>query len=156
MELDKGPEFDLSRRSTQEFILDLARQGRLDYVHLGLPCTVWSMARRNLKNFRRARAKERLGIEFALFGGVLCHILERRGRKWSIENPLGSRLWDFAPNLALRDRPGVCEITLDMCQFSSADRPFKQPSRILTNLPDLHLLRKHCRGGHAHLNLIGG
>ncbi|CAE8600432.1 unnamed protein product, partial [Polarella glacialis] len=72
-EILNGVQFDLTRHSTQEALLRLLRTGRVWYVHMGTPCTVWSRARHGLTNMARARAKETVGVELALFSAfTLC------------------------------------------------------------------------------------
>ncbi|CAE8674891.1 unnamed protein product [Polarella glacialis] len=66
-EILNGVQFDLTRHSAQEALLRLLRTGRVWYVHMGTPCTVWSRARHGLTNMARARAKETVGVELALF-----------------------------------------------------------------------------------------
>ncbi|CAK0831794.1 unnamed protein product [Prorocentrum cordatum] len=153
VDIRDGWEFDLSRRSTQEYILRLAREGRLIYVHLGTPCQVWSIARRGIRNHVRARARERLGIEFALFTATLCHILSRRGCYWSVENPRTSRLWSFDPIARLHGLADVVEVNFDMSMYGTA---YRKPTRILTNLRALQSLGDRPRIRHKHSVLLHG
>ena len=44
-----GQHHDLRRRGTQLVILGMIRSGRIRYVHLGTPCTVFSRARHFIK-----------------------------------------------------------------------------------------------------------
>ena len=152
VDIKDGREFDLSRRSTQEFILGRAREGRLVYVHLGTPCQIWSIARRGIRNHVRARARERLGVEFAL-SASLCHILSRRGCYWSVENPRTSRLWNFDPIARLRGLANVVEVNFDMSMYGTA---YRKPIRILTNLEALQSLGDQPRIRHKHSVLLHG
>ena len=67
VELKKGEHFDLCRPELQALVLQLIREGFLYYVHLGTPCTIWSRARRGIRNWARAEQKERIGLQLALF-----------------------------------------------------------------------------------------
>ena len=94
-EIPSGPTFDLSRGGTQSAILQLIRTGRAWAVHLGTACSVWSIARKGVKNIPKAKAKGRLGVEFALFTTALVRECQRCRVKWSIGNPRISLLWSF-------------------------------------------------------------
>eukprot|EP00973_Karenia_brevis_P000823 114187-Karenia_brevis.AAC.1 len=61
------PCMDLTRPPVQALILDLIASGAVWYVPMGTPCTVWSSARHNITNEKRARYKERVGVSLALF-----------------------------------------------------------------------------------------
>ena len=74
IELLHGTEHDLTRRSTQEFIIDLILAGKIWYVHFWTPCTVWSRARHNIVNLQRAYQRELVGIGFAIFTPHVCEL----------------------------------------------------------------------------------
>lgn len=78
IEVSKGAKFDLLRREVQGVILRLINEGIITYVHLGTPCTVFSRARHNLKNFRKARLKEQQGVALALFTARVVLALRQR------------------------------------------------------------------------------
>ncbi len=66
-EVENGEEFNLLDPKVQTFVGGLRRSGQVWYVHFGTPCCIWSRARRNIKNFRKARRqKERHGVACAL------------------------------------------------------------------------------------------
>ena len=67
VEIQNNNNFDLRRRRTQAVILEVIRSNKVWYVHLGTPCTIWSQARRGIRDFVKAREKERIGIELAIF-----------------------------------------------------------------------------------------
>ena len=77
IELAHGPQFDLTRRTTQLYLMSLIRSGRVWYVHMGVPCTVWSQCRRNVQNFKRARAKELISTALTLF---VCEVVREASR----------------------------------------------------------------------------
>ena len=70
-EILRGAAFDLTRRTTQQLALGLIRSGWVAYVHLGTPCTVWSVARRGITNWVKARKKEEVSVALTLFS-VAC------------------------------------------------------------------------------------
>ena len=53
-DIKNGPQYDLTRRSTQQWVLSLIRSGRVWAIHLGTPCTIWSVARRGVRNLQKA------------------------------------------------------------------------------------------------------
>lgn len=146
------PSHDLSRAATQRLILSLARSGVLTYVHIGVPCTVWSQARRGIKDQRRARAQERLGLDLAVFCASLCGILSRRGRSWSIKHLSSSALWSFSPIGALAGLPHVRSVSWDMCAYGA---PHRKPTQLLTNVPELESLSATCSRSHFYRRLQG-
>ena len=121
-------------------------------VHLGTPCSTWSIARRNIKDFGRARARDFLGVGFALFSQRVIHECLRVGACWSLENPQSSRLWRFPPISALRGTTNFKEIIFDHCRYG---RSYKKPTAIWTNTPALEDLGGRCLGGHFHVHLQG-
>ena len=90
-----GAEFDLSHRRTQLAVLSLIRAGVVGFVHLGTPCTVWSIARRGIKDWVKARKKEEVSIALTLFTVEVYRECVRCGVPRSIENPLSSKIWEF-------------------------------------------------------------
>ena len=148
----RGVEFDLTRRSTQSEILRWVRSGLVWFVHIACPCTIWSVARRGIRNFVKARAKEEVGIGLALFAVELIREATRAGVGWSLENPKSSKLWSFPPVSALGSLPGTCVIDCDFCRFGSAH---KKPTRLLTNRHALVGLSKLCLRNHSHVELSG-
>ena len=141
IEIGNGAVFDVSRRSTQRVLLDMARAGLFAYVHLGTPCTVWSIARKGLTNQPRARSREQLGIEFVFFSSVMCQIQSQQGSFWSIENPQSSRLWKFEPIVRLRALPKAHFVVWDMCAYRESH---KKPAALLTNVSALDPLGQRC------------
>ena len=77
VELKDGALFDLRRRSIQETVLSWIRSGRVAFVRLGTPCTVFSRARHWIKHRQRAAEKERVGLEMALFTAEVIQTCRR-------------------------------------------------------------------------------
>ena len=92
-EITDGAQFDLTRRSTQQVVLSWIRAGRVEYVHMGVPCTVWSIARRGIKNWARALQKQEIPMALTLFMVRVYRECVRSGVPVSVENPLSSKLW---------------------------------------------------------------
>jgi len=97
IDICNGPLHDVSRKTTQQYLIGLICSGFIWCVHLGTPCTIWSRARHAIKQHEIARAKEQLGIRFALFSSILIRKLLDRNKYFTLENPWGSLLWRFEP-----------------------------------------------------------
>lgn len=148
-----GPHHDISRVSTQNFLLQLVSAGLLWYIHLGTPCTIWSRARHHIKNVARAAAKEILGVQLATFSARMIRMALDFGVLFTLENPWGSLLWKFGPIADLLRDSRICFVVLDACMFGSLHR---KSTGILTNIPELLALSQRCDGSHKHVVLRGG
>ena len=144
-----GSHHDLRRRETQLVILHWLKSGWVVYCHLGTPCTVFSKARHNIRHLERARQKERVGIELALFTAEVISVCRQHKILWSLENPRNSRLFGLIGLSQELYQPGVFVIDCDYCMFGE---PFKKPTRIFTNVAVLRRLgRKCCHSRHSEV-----
>ena len=148
-----GPDHDISRVSTQTFLLRLVASGLLWYLHLGTPCTIWSRARHQIRNFRRAAAKERLGVQLATFSARIIRMAIEYKVLFTLENPWGSLLWKFGPIADLLKDSRVYLVVFDTCMFGSSHR---KSTAILTNMPSMLKLGRRCDRCHRHVALRGG
>ena len=152
VDLSKGKEFDLTLPSVQKYIFSLIRSRAVWWVHLGTPCTVFSRARHNIKNYIKARKKEAIGVACALFSALLIKECFRYNVYFSLDNPLGSRLWEFEPiQEILKDRR-VFFARFSMCAYGAM---YKKPTGLLTNCRHFLDLHRDCPRGHKHLPLRG-
>jgi hypothetical protein len=110
------------------------------------------VARRNIKNKEKARAKELLGVSFAMFTRRVVMECDRCGVLWSIENPKSSRLWRFPPIRDLRGLRGYQEIHFDSCMY---DTPWRKATTIWTNASELQRLAIRCCHSSHPLRLRG-
>lgn len=138
-EVSKGTEFDLLDPLVQQVIVSWMKQGRIWMIHLGTPCTVWSRARHNVKNWRRARDKEAKGVACAIFTAVVVRLALSLGIKFTLENPQSSRLWNFEPIAQIFTDKRVHFFTFHMCAYGT---PHKKGTSILTNVAELTTLVK--------------
>ena len=141
VEVKLGAHFDMRRRSSQITVLAWVRSGRIAYVHLGTPCTVFSRARHNISNFERAKEKERVGLELALFTTEIILTCIKCGVGWSLENPRNNRLFELPVLSTLLQHRGVYRICLDFCRYGE---PYKKPTTIYTNVDGLQNLEMLC------------
>ena len=147
IEILKCANYDVSQRPVQELILKWIRQGKVWGLHLGTPCTIWSIARTRVANSAKNRKKERLGRMFAAFTVQVCELCAKVGIPWSIENPKTSKIWN-GPLLRLHSIPGAAEVFYDSCMYGSQ---FKKPTKLLTTFSSLSLLARQCDGRHEHV-----
>ena len=152
LEISKGQEFDLLNPHVQQVITSWMKQGRIWMIHLGTPCTVWSRARHNLKNWQKARDKEAKGVACAIFTAVVIRLALALGIKFTLENPQSSRLWKFGPIAQIFSDRRVYFYTFHMCAFGA---PHKKGTSVLTNIEELYSLEKRCSGKHKHEQLRG-
>lgn len=147
-----GVEFDLTRPSTQSLLLALLERGLVWYIHFGLPGACWSRARKGIKNHVRARAREKVSLELTMFTIAACRIQYRMGWFFSIENPRGSRVWEFPPLVDLFGLHQVQFIHWSMCSYGSI---YKQDTSLLTNMASLRALARACTKNHHHASQCG-
>ncbi len=147
-----GDIYNLLDPGVQDFIMGLLISGNVWWVHLGTPCTVWSRARHNIKNLKRARQKERQGVAFALFTCRVIRECLKRNIAFTLENPKSSRLWQFSPLAELMKDRRVGLLEWDMCQFGEN---YKKSTCMLTNELGFQGLAVRCQGGHKHEHLQG-
>ena len=121
-------------------------------LHLGTPCTVFSIARHGITNTARARERERIGCELAFFTAELCRTATSLGIKRSIENPTTSRLWEFPAIRDLQCLPGVQFVNTVMCHFGA---PYKKPTSLMTNILELRGLEAICEHRRHEVVLKG-
>jgi len=152
VDIGKGALFDLTRTSIQKVIIDMLVAMRFWYIHLGTPCTIWSRARHHIRNEKRARDRELVGVQLAIFSARLIRKALALGVKFSLENPWSSRLWSFKPIQDLIRDPRCFLVVFDSCVYGTGH---KKPTAILTNIEQLHGLGRRCDGSHHHIPLRG-
>ena len=114
-----GPQYDLTRTSTQNFLAWLVGSGIFSYIHFGTPCTAFSIARKGIRNMQAARHKEKIACELAFVTAKLVDICNAVGTLWSIENPCSSMLWDLFPIRLLFQRSDVFVVDFPMCAYGA-------------------------------------
>ncbi len=152
MEIKSGVHFDLRRRSTQLTVIAWVKSGLIAAIHLGTPCTVFSRARHGIKHMERAREKERVGVELALFTSEIIQTCNRYGVKWSLENPRHSRLFEVPTLTPLLFNPKVHRVDLDFCRYGER---YKKPTSIFTNIPEMQGLASKCNHRSHAVTLRG-
>lgn len=153
IDISNGPDHDMSRASTQDFVISHILATRFSYIHFGTPCTVWSCARRNVADSVKNREKERNGVALAVFTARAIQACSEAGVRWSLENPATSRLWQFPVIASLSQLPNSRYVRFDMCRFGT---PYRKPTLILTDVGPIARLVKTCCHAHRHQRLAGG
>lgn len=136
-----GTHCDLRRRSTQEVVLSWLDRQLIGFVHLGTPCTIWSQARRSVKDSPATRAKEESGLELALFS---CEVIRRcikLGIPYVLENPRSSKLFLFPPLVHSVACGSFHFVDFAMCQYGEQ---FQKNTRLVTSVGWLNPLAKKC------------
>ena len=133
-------------------MLQLIQKGLIWYIHAGVPCTVWSIARKGITQHDKARAREAVAVELTMFCVAVFRAMSRIGRFWSMENPATSKIFQLRPVVELFGLPNVQLFTWDMCAWGE---PHKKPTSLLTNMPALSTLAQRCSGDHKQVILSG-
>lgn len=141
IEIKAGGHFDMRRRSTQRVVLAWLRSGRVSWVHLGTPCTVFSRARRFIRHKQRAEEKERVGVELALFTAEVIMTCNRYSVTWSLENPRSSRLFQMPFLGTLLSSKDSHVVDIDLCRYG---QDFKKPTRVFSSCSLITLLGRTC------------
>jgi hypothetical protein len=154
---------DMLNPALQGLILALVVSRSLKYVHLGIPCNTFSMARwPKLRSQTHPRGKPGLSPEDQAeityanrLTDFLCsvgHCAADAGVGVSIENPHNSMLWSYDQIVDL-----VGGRTCDMNVFHSCQYGVKwlKPTRVMCFNIALPGLNKLCDGQHQHEKLSG-
>ena len=136
-----GKHADLRRRSTQELVIHWIKMSKIGFIHLGIPSSIWSQARRNVKQFHSAKCREEVGVELALFAAEVIRVCNLYHVGYAIENPRYSRLFKFEPIVhAIASGPNFV-VDFDLCQYGA---PYKKSTRIITSVKWLNALGCKC------------
>lgn len=152
IDVKKGHKYDLTRKRVQDKVIEMLLTGQVGYVHMGTPCTVFSRARRGFTNHQKARHKECIGCELAFFSAEIARLCSKLNIFWSIENPRSSRLWEFPAIEELHSLGEVQFVEFTMCGYG---QPYKKPTRLMTNCPELAQLSRRCTHGRHEVVLKG-
>ena len=170
-----GPSCNMLDPSASASLLERVRKGEFSAVHLGLPCTSWSLARRSdgrgpmpLRSDEsimglpslKASDKQKVAesnqlLEFALQVIEICQQLRV---PWTLENPQSSRLW-LVPAIRQLLQHGARKVEASFCAYGM---PWRKATTFLAgNFSSLHFLtcsgsfRRCSRTGANHLPLVG-
>ena len=161
--------FDVVDLDQWEFFMQLIFFGCIFFAHFGTPCNSYSGARKDDVGPPPLRSSEfpdglpvlsdqNLCIVFMgnLFNERTCEAciaIVTVGGDFSIENPLGSLIWETPSMKQLIWNARAWWVDLDQCAFGA---PSRKPTRlILSNQRMQRSLHKTCPGNHVHEVLKG-
>ena len=177
IDIQHGPQFDLTSPRFQRFVRDLISSGRVVAVWIGTPCSSWSRARCHdncgpgplrsdtclygLPNLSAAdRRKVQFGNSLMRFSASVAEICLQRHIPFCIENPYTSRIWLTRQFQSLRRSKHVDFCYTDFCGDNQA---WRKRTGLLFGFVDLRHCCKQCHtykgicsfSGHKHVQLVG-
>ena len=161
--------FDVVDLDQWQFFMQLIFFGCIFFAHFGTPCNSYSGARKDdggpspLRSLEFPDGLPALSDQNAciVFMGNLfnertceaCIAIVTVGGDFSIENPLGSLIWETPSMRQLIWNARAGWVDLDQCAFGA---PSRKPTRlILSNQRMQRSLHKTCPGNHVHEVLKG-
>ena len=161
--------FDVLDVDQWQRFMQLVYFGFIFFAHFGTPCNSYSAARKDDGGPPPLRSKEFpdglpnlseqnccivfLGNLFNERTCEACVAIVTLGGDFSIENPLGSLLWETPSMKQLLWCARACFVDLDQCAFGA---PSQKPTRLLlSNQRMQKALCRSCPGGHVHEVLKG-
>jgi hypothetical protein len=145
-ELSNGDVFDLHEPKVLAVVLHWIFTGLVWYVHLGTPCTPWSVATPSPEKHADLASRS---LKVTCMVIRACH---RKGTYWTLENPWLSGLFTCRAIQRIRTLTQAVLVRIDMCRFGA---PFRKSTGFLGHLPNLASLGLRCQGGHTHERLAG-
>ena len=162
-----NPDFDLLNPFFLTVVLGLIFERCVKVLHLGPPCSSFSMACNRFKKYAMRSAREpngfanlphhraekvRLGNALAEVAVRLAEAQEKAGNFWTLEQPASSLMWLFGPVARLIERAGVWIATIDVCMFGA---PWRKPTSLAAIFSAIMRLCRRCVGRHSHISLQG-
>ena len=162
-----NPDFDLLNPLFLSVVLGLIFERLVRMLHLGPPCSSFSMACNRFPQFAmrdtthpegfasqppHRKEKVRLGNALAEVAAKLANAQEKAGNLWMLEQPATSLMWLFKPIFELVARATSFLVTIDVCMFGA---PWRKPTSLAANFPQISRLFRRCDGCHQHISLQG-
>ena len=161
------PDFDLLNPLFLGVCLGLIFERRIRMLHVGPPCSSFSMACNGTPSTRMRseaypaglpvlsavrREKVTLGNALADVATKLCQAMSLIGCLWSWEQPWTSLMWIYAPVKAFLTKYCEALAYVDVCAFGA---PWKKPTGLATNFDKILLLIRYCTCTKPHQILRG-
>ena len=162
-----NPELDLLNPLFFAVVLGLIYERRVRLLHLGPPCSSFSMACNRFPQYAMRSASEpggfanlpphraekvRLGNALAEVSVRLAEAQEKALNFWTFEQPATSLMWLFTAVLLLMQKATSFAVLIDVCMFGA---PWRKPTTIAANFASILRLRRKCNGQHHHISLQG-
>ena len=175
VDVQRGPQYDLSRGDIIEGIVAHMRAGNIRAVWLGTPCSTWSTARRGhpgapggplrLKGeliwghpiaLRRPadRRKIELGNSTAKCTAKIIQAAVEHKIPVALENGNASRLWHCPPIAEMCQHPSARKLVTDMCRHGAQWR--KRTRVQIWVCASSAALRQRCRRTAGSLCVVSG
>ena len=162
-----NPDFDLLNPFFLTIVLGLIFERLIRVLHLGPPCSSFSMACNRFKSYAMRSAQEpagfanqiphraqkvRLGNALADISAKLAEAQEKAMNFWMLEQPTTSLMWLYGPIAELISKFSTFLVTVDVCMFGA---PWMKPTSLASNFPGLLKLARKCDRSHTHISLQG-
>ena len=162
-----NPDFDLLNPLFLSIVLGLIFERLVRVLHLGPPCSSFSMAVNRFKTYAMRSSdrpegfddlpphreeKVRLGNALAEVSARLAEAQEKAGSYWILEQPATSLMWLFAPIAASIAQITIFLVVIDVCMFGA---PWRKPTTLASNFEGITRLHRKCDGRHNHISLQG-
>ena len=162
-----NPDFDLMNPSFLAIVLGLIFERLVRVLHLGPPCSSFSMACNRFARYAMRSAAEpggfanlpphraekvRLGNALAEIAARLAEAQEKAGNLWTLEQPATSLMWLWGPIAELIAKASTYLATIDVCMYGA---PWRKPTTLAANFAQILRLVRKCDGSHSHLCLQG-
>ena len=136
-------------------VLGLIFERLVRVLHLGPPCSSFSMACNRFKRYAMRSSKEPggfanlpphraqkvcLGNALADIAARLADAQEKAGNYWMLEQPATSIMW-------LISRAATFVATVDVCMFGA---PWRKPTSLAASFSGILSLVRCCNGQHTH------
>ena len=140
-----NPDFDLLNPFFLAIVLGLIFERLIRVLHLGPPCSSFSMACNRFKRYAMRSSREpggfknlpphraqkvRLGNALADIAARLADAQEKAGHFWILEQPATSIMWLYGEVAGLISRITTFVATVDVCMFGA---PWRKPTSLAAN-----------------------
>ena len=161
-------EFDLSIPCNVALVVDAIVRKKLRYVHLGTPCSSFSILQKLFNKGTRTTKrhqgdgtndKERHGNLLVKHSLIIIHACIQHGAFWILENPKSSYMFRMPGVARVLRLPSTQVVQVDQCMYGLQDPvsriKYKKATIFIGNLPSLFLLSHTCDKAHIHEPVIG-
>ena len=146
-EIRDGRWFDLCDRKVLAIVRRWIKTGRIWYIHLGTPCSGFSVACSSKRGKSRHHSERCAAVTLQIV--KLCR---RHGVYWSVENPASSKLFAWQPFMAEGAKQSATYTVYDNCRYGT---PWLKPTALCGTLPGMWQLGLRCNCCSRHVVLQG-
>ena len=147
-----NPDFDLLNPLFLSVVLGLIFERLVRLMHLGPPCSSFSMAVNRFASYAMRSSDEpqgfddlpphreekvRLGNALAEVSSRLAEAQDKAGNFWMLEQPATSLMWLFAPIAALIAKVTTFLVVIGVCMFGA---PWRKPTTLAATFADIQQL----------------